>query len=188
VVPNEAAEFVDEVGLDNVGAIIDEAVFDAIKEQSGLVQAEALAQNLGELGADIFEQVVPALAPYHVAVTQVGVKDAIFDPDFIQSVKDKVIATQEAEEQENLVAAREAEKDQVVIQAQAEEQKKLIEARGEQAAITSVAAALQFSPAEYLEWLRLQRWDGVLPDTLVGDSGDLSLLLTPSIIDEGGAQ
>jgi regulator of protease activity HflC (stomatin/prohibitin superfamily) len=93
-------------------------------------------------------------------VTSVQIEDAVFDGDFIQSVKEKVIADQEVEEQRKLIEARRAEKEQITLQAEAERAR---------------AAALGLSPQEYLEWLWLQRWDGQLPQTLLSDAAEIIL-------------
>jgi hypothetical protein len=61
-----------------------------------------------------------------------------------------------------LVEAERAKKQQVELQAQAEEAR---------------ATSLGLSPAQYLDWLWLQRWNGTLPATLVGQPDGLDLLL-----------
>jgi regulator of protease activity HflC (stomatin/prohibitin superfamily) len=161
VIPGEAAEFADEVGEDNLPAIFDSVAFDAIKEQAGLVLAEALAGKLGPLGDAMTAQIAPAMEPYHVNVQRVNVQDAIFDEQFILSVKEKVIADQEAAEQEKLVLAETHKREQVAQQAAAERDR---------------ATQLGLDPEQYLDWLWLQKWNGTLPTTIVSDQAT-SLLL-----------
>jgi prohibitin 2 len=185
--PDQAAELVDMVGPYYLKQVIEPLFFDAIKEASGQClpdedgncqrTALSFATQLGDIAEDIEAIIAPQLAERGIQVISVALEDAVFDPTFIQSVKEKVIANEEAKEQENLVAARAAEKQQTILTAEAEEQKRLIEARGERQAIEDIAGALGFSPEEYLSWLQLTRWNGALPSTLVGDAGDFSILL-----------
>lgn len=153
VQPDRAAELYDDVGPDYVLAIVEPLFFDAIKEAGGQVEAEAFASNLATIANDVEAIVAPQLAQRGIQVQSVALEDAVFDPDFILSVKDKVIALQEAEEQRRLVEAERARKQQVELQAEAEEAR---------------ATSLGLTPEQYLEWLWLQRWDGILPSTLLG--------------------
>jgi regulator of protease activity HflC (stomatin/prohibitin superfamily) len=159
-VPTEAAYWYDEVGSENAPSIMESIIRDALKQQSGLREVESFAQELGPLGAEMAEQIVTEVAQYHMEVTSVQIEDAVFDGDFIQSVKEKVIADQEVEEQRKLIEARRAEKEQITLQAEAERAR---------------AAALGLSPQEYLEWLWLTRWDGQLPQTLLSDAAEIIL-------------
>lgn len=159
--PDQAAELYDEVGPEYEAAIVEPIFFDAIKEAGGQVEAEAFAQNLAKIADDIAAIVTPQLRERGIEVRSVALEDAVFDPEFIGSVKEKVIALQEAEEQRRLVEAERARKQQVELQAQAERER---------------ARQLGLDPGEYLEWMWLQRWDGTLPMTLVGDDS-VDLLL-----------
>jgi len=177
--PDLAAEVYQTVGLDYEATVIEPAVLQLVKQEVGLVKAVDFAQNRQLLSQNIQTALTEQLAVYGVVVEFVNIEDAVFDPDFIKAVKDKVIAVEEATKQENLIAAEEAKKQQVILQAEAEEQKKLIEARGAADAISSVAGALGFTTDEYLEWMLIGAWSGDLPTTLIGDAGDFSVLLQP---------
>jgi len=162
ITPDQAAEIFDAVGPEYTLRIIEPIFFDAIKEASGQRVALSFASELASIAEDIEDIVTPQLAQRGIAVHSVALEDAVFDPDFIKSVKDKVIADQEAEEQRKLVEAERAKKQQIELQAQAEQAR---------------ATSLGLNPAQYLEWLWLQRWDGALPKTLLGDSEGVILNL-----------
>ena len=159
--PDQAAELYDDIGPEYEQRVIEPVFFDAIKEAAGQRIALSFANELSNIADDIDEIVRPQLEARGIQVLSVALEDAVFDPDFIQSVKEKVIADQEAEEQRKLVEAERARKQQVELQAQAEELRRV---------------ELGFTPEQYLDWLWLQRWDGVLPQTLVDPEGT-SLLL-----------
>jgi prohibitin 2 len=160
--PTQAAELYDDVGPDFETSIIEPIFFDAVKEAGGQRVALSFAEELASIADDIDSIVTPQLAQRGIQVMSVALEDAVFDPNFIQSVKDKVIADQEAEEQRKLVEAERAKKQQVELQAEAEEAR---------------ATSLGLTPAQYLNWLYLQKWDGQLPATLVGQPDGLDLLL-----------
>jgi regulator of protease activity HflC (stomatin/prohibitin superfamily) len=172
---DQAAELYQRVGLDYATTIIQPAVLQLVKQEVGLVRAADFAINREPLARSIEGALRDQLAPFGVTVEYVNVEDAIFDPAFITAVKEKVIADEIADKERRLVLAETHKKEQVIVQAEAQEQKLLIEARGQKAAIEEVASALGFTIPEYLEWVKLGRWDGVLPSTLL--SGDASNLL-----------
>lgn len=162
VQPDQAAELYDQVGPDYEAAIIEPIFYDAVKEVGGQVVAEAFASQLAAIAEDVEDIVAPQLAERGIQVRSVALEDAVFDPDFILSVKEKVIADQEVAEQQRLVEAERAKKEQVQLQAEAEELRRV---------------ELGLTPQEYLSWLYLQRWDGSLPSTLVGASEGFEILL-----------
>ena len=176
--PDQAAELYQQVGLGYELTIIQPAVLQLVKQEVGLVLAADFAVNREPLARVIESELDDQLGPFGIVVEFVNIEDAVFDPDFIAAVKDKVIADELADKERRLIEAEAAKKEQVILQAEAEEQKRLIEARGEKAAIEEVASALSFTNEEYLEWVRLLRWDGVLPATLLGSDAS-GLLIAP---------
>ena len=155
------------------------AVLQLAKEEVGLVKAADFAINRQQLARDIEVGLTQQLSGFGIVVEYVNIEDAIFDEQFILAVKNKVIADEEAARQERLIEAERAKKEQVILQAEAEEQRRLIEARGESEAIAEVASALDFTSAEYLDWLLIGRWTGILPTTLIGDAGQFGVLIQP---------
>ncbi len=179
VAPTKAAELYQEIGT---GPVIEEvlifpAVFQFVKERVGLIKAEDFAAERGQLADDVFALLVTELEPAGLRITYVSIVDAVFDEAFMLSVKNKIIAEQAAIEEFNNIAKAANIALQVAKTAEGEEQKRLIEARGEAEAIRQVASTLGFTPAEYLAWVKVSRWDGVLPTTLLGEAGDFGLII-----------
>jgi regulator of protease activity HflC (stomatin/prohibitin superfamily) len=160
IIPDQAAEIFDKIGPEYEKRIVEPIFFDAIKEASGKVQAEAYAGELGPLADAVKDIIAPQFEQRGIQVLSVTLEDAVFDPEFVLSVKEKVIADQEVAEQQKLVEAERAVAQQVELQAGAERAR---------------ATALGLSPTEYLEWLYLQKWDGALPKTLLGDAASVIL-------------
>ncbi len=168
--PTLAAELYQEVGMDYEKILIEPAVFQFVKQEVGLILAEDFATNREVLAEAIREQLAAELGRNGIVVTYVSIVDAIFDPQFISAVKDKVIADQVADEQVRLVAAETARKNQVEQQSLAEKIRLENEGAGAAAFIAAIADALGFTPEEYLRWQLVNQWDGQMPTTVVGDS------------------
>jgi len=175
--PDQAAEIYQDIGLDYENTVIGPAVLQLVKEEVGLVKAVDFALSRQQMARDVETALTTQLNVYGIVIEFVNIEDAVFDPDFIKAVKEKVIAVEEAAEQLNLIEAERAKKQQVILQAEAQEQKRLIEARGEADAIEEVAAALGFTTGEYLDWVLINQWSGDLPTTLIGDAGEFGVLL-----------
>jgi regulator of protease activity HflC (stomatin/prohibitin superfamily) len=157
----QVAELWDATGA-NYQGIVQSVFVDAIKEASGKVKAEAFAGSLGALASEVEKIITPQLEGRGIQVRSVLLEDAVFDPEFVLSVKEKVIAEQEVAEQEKLVEAEAAKRLQVEIQAEAQRER---------------ATSLGLSPEQYLELLWLEKWGGVLPTTVLGGDEDLILNL-----------
>jgi regulator of protease activity HflC (stomatin/prohibitin superfamily) len=159
--PDLAAEVLDDIGsVDQVLPIIRALFYDAIKEAGGQAEALSLAENLGPLAAQVDTIIRPQLEAKGIEILEVAIEDAVFDEAFLLSIKEKVIADQEAEEQRRLVEAEAAKKQQVEIQAAAQQAR---------------AAQLGLSPQEYLDLLWLEKWNGTLPTTVLGSEADVIL-------------
>jgi len=166
--PSQAAELYDAVGPDYTQSVVVPIFYDAIKEaggacepdEQGVCQRTALsfAVELNSIALDIEDIIVPQLASRGIIVDSVALEDAVFDPAFIESVKNKVIANQKAEEENNLVAAETAKLAQAELKAQQER---------------AIRDELDLTPEQYLIYLQLQKWNGQFPDTFFGDLNGL---------------
>jgi regulator of protease activity HflC (stomatin/prohibitin superfamily) len=164
VVPGSAAELFQEVGHDYVETIITPAAFQASTEAAGAIEATAIAVSRAELADSILGILTPQLASHGIVVEFVAVKDAVFDGEFLASVKAKVIATQRAIESERLVVVAENEALQAIETATGLAQSIIITANARDAE----QELLDMSATEYV-WFTT--WDGKLPATwLSGDS------------------
>lgn len=174
--PSRAAELYRDVGPDYAQTIIMPALFQQTKAAVGRVHAEDFAANRTELADEIRSAIASQVGHYGIVIEYVNIEDAIFDPAFILAVKNKVIASQTAEEQRRLVRAEKYKKQQAIVQAEAKAQSILIEAKAQARANALVAKSLT---NELLQWRSINEWDGVLPQTLVtGSEGTPILLVT----------
>lgn len=158
------------------------------EEKAKVVLASSSAMSLIEtrsgLSANVEEAIKGAVGQYYIDITMVAVTDITFSEAFENTVEDKMIA-----EQEKLKA--EYEKEKAIIQAEQELEvaKKAAEAQLEkakkEAEATEVKAeaeanALQIVQEAWdaipenvrqvmLQEMAIEKWNGELPDTMVGD-------------------
>jgi len=175
--PNQAAEVFRDIGKNYELAIIEPAVLQISKRQIGLVEAIDFPGQREAISGAIADELATRLGQRGIEVTFVSIQDNIFDPDFVAAVLAKEIADEKAAESQRLVAVAENEAEQVRERAAGDADAAALQGAGQAEAIDAVAAALGFTPEQYLSWLQLQVWDGRLPSTLVNPDGNIDLLL-----------
>ena len=174
--PTWAAELYRDIGKDYERAVIEPAVLQIAKAAIGQINAEDFARNRAVLALIIRDILAEALDQEGIVIVYVAVSDSIFDPLWVNSVRDKVIADQEAQEQERLVAARKAEADQAIATAEGVREAAILVGDGIAEANRLIDASLT---ENVLRWQALVSWTGHLPDTYIGGAelADLPALL-----------
>jgi regulator of protease activity HflC (stomatin/prohibitin superfamily) len=131
--------------------------------------AMEIIANRGAITPEVQEAVEAAIGEqYPVAITKVAISNIDFSDAFEQAVEEKMIA-----EQNKLKADYENEKKVATAKANAEAKK--IEAEGEAEANRLLENSLT---ENVLRDKYLDKWDGKLPSTMVGD--DTSLMVSPN--------
>lgn len=172
---SHASNVIDEIGSDYPMWM--ETIFrDVIREVAGDHDAPDFGTDIDVIAREM-EQAIQARVAPRFNIVSVNIEDAIFEEPFLTAVRDEEVAEREADEQENLVRAREAEKRQRVIAAEAAAEEARLFGVGERDRIAQIAEALEFTSEEYLRWLLLNQWNGQLPNTLLGEGGDLGIIL-----------
>ena len=171
--PTRAAELFQDVGLDYAKVILDPAAFQGTTQAAGSIIAENIARSRAQLAFDILSIILPRAEEHGIVVEYVAIRDAVFDEEFIASVKAKVIADQKAEESLRLVKVAQHNAEAIRRTASGDADALALLGKGESEAIEAVASALSFTASEYLLWQRLNTWDGMLPTTVLGTSADV---------------
>lgn len=135
------------------------------KDAIGKVKAEQLVQSRADVTAEIQQSLTDILDDYGIIVTAFAIENLSFDSAFEESIQAKVIAEQDALKMENKTKEKEEEAKQVVIAAQAEADSVRIAAEAQAAAIALIQEQLQNSP-NYIDYLTIERWNGVLPQVI----------------------
>lgn len=167
--PNSVNVLYQEVGLDYEGRIIQPAVEEVVKQITAKYNAEELITKRPLVKADIETEITARLNPYNILTDAISITDFQFSPLFSQAIESKVEAEQKALKAENDLRRIEVEARQQEQQAKGIAAANVAEAAGEAEAIKIINEALAQNP-NYLEWLKVQAWDGKLP-LVVGESG-----------------
>lgn len=163
------SEIIRTIGIPNVETkLLVPNVAKIAKNEIGKVKAEDLVQSRSEVQNAIYESLKETLEPSGIVVTAFAIENLSFDEAFEQSIQAKVIAAQDALKMQNKTAEKQEEAKQKVIAAQAEADSQKIKADAEAYAIQAVQEQLTKSPS-YIDYLKVNRWDGVLPQAIGND-------------------
>ncbi len=159
-------EIIRSIGINNVETkLLVPNVAKISKDEIGKVKAEDLVQNRSDVQNAIYESLKRTLEPQGIIVTAFAIENLAFEDAFEQSIQAKVIAAQDALKMQNKTAEREEEAKQKVIAAQAEADSQKIKADAEAYSIKAVQEQLAKSP-NYIDYLRIENWNGVLPQAI----------------------
>ena len=167
--PNSVNYLYKEVGLDYENRIIQPTVEEVVKQVTANYNAEELITKRPQVKQDIQNEITERLADFNITTEIVSITDFQFSILFAQAIEAKVEAEQRALQAENDLKRIEVEARQFEAQAIGIAQANIAEAAGEAEAINIINQALANNPF-YLEWLKTQQWDGVLP-LVVGEGG-----------------
>ena len=160
------ADIIRTIGISNVESkLLVPNVAKISKDEIGKVKAEDLVQNRSTVQNAIYNSLKETLESQGIVVTAFAIENLSFDDAFEQSIQAKVIAAQDALKMQNKTAEKEEEAKQKVIAAQAEADSQKIKADAEAYAIEAVQKQLTQSP-NYLEYMKIMNWDGVLPQAI----------------------
>jgi len=158
-----------EVGLDYESRIIQPAIEEVVKQVTANYNAEELITKRPLVKSDIEIEIGKRLTEYNIQTDVVSITDFQFSVLFAQAIESKVEAEQKAFKAENDLRRIQVEALQSEAIAQGEAKANIAQAEGEALAIRIINQALASNPF-YLEWLKIQAWDGVLP-LVVGQDG-----------------
>jgi prohibitin 2 len=145
-----------DIGRDWEQKLIPQVVLGTLKEVVGKWDAVDLISNRDKAASTAFESIRTNLAERNVEVSRFEITDIAYTSEFENSVEQKVIAQQKAIEEQNRTKQIEEQARQKVLSAEAEA--KSIQIR---------AQALEQN-AKLVEWEAVQKWNGVLPQYMLG--------------------
>ena len=157
-----------DIGRDWEQKLIPQVVLGTLKEVVGKWDAVDLIANRDKAGNTAFEAIRENLADRNVEVSRFEITDIAYTREFENSVEQKVIAQQKAIEEQNRTKQIEEQARQKVLSAEAEA--KSIQIR---------AQALERN-AKLVEWEAVQKWNGVLPQYMLGGGAVPFINLNPS--------
>jgi prohibitin 2 len=158
-----------EIGLDYENRVIQPAIEETVKQVTANYNAEELITKRPLVKSDIENAIRERLTQFDVITEVISITDFEFSVLFNKAIESKVEAEQNALRAENDLRRIEVEARQHEASAIGIANANIAQANGEAEAIAIINQALTNNP-EYLEWLKIQNWDGVLP-LVVGEGG-----------------
>lgn len=162
---NALARLYKEVGMDYESKLIAPAIQESVKAATALFTAEELITKRSEVGAKIEENLTAQLAQGYFTLENVSIVNFDFSPQFNEAIERKVTAEQDALASKNKLEQTRYEAEQKVVSATAEAESIRIQAQ----------SVSQQGGADYVKLQWVQKWDGKLPTTMLGD--DTSVIL-----------
>jgi prohibitin 2 len=146
-----------DIGVEWEQRLIPQVVLGTLKEVVGKWDAVDLIANRDKAGQTAYEAIQSNLAERNVEVSRFEITDITYTHEFENSVEQKVIAQQKAIEEQNRTKQIEEQARQKVLSAEAEAKSMQIRAE-----------ALEQN-AKLVEWEAVQKWNGVLPQYMLGN-------------------
>ena len=139
---------------------ISPAIHESIKASTAQFTAEELVTKRTDVREEITKLMKDKLITRGIIIEAVSITDITFSKSFTKAIEAKVTAEQDALAAENKLAQVEFERDQRIAQAE-----------GEAKAIEIQANAINAQGgAEYVNLKAIEKWDGRLPVTMMGDA------------------
>ncbi|HEX2473076.1 MAG TPA: prohibitin family protein [Nitrososphaera sp.] len=177
--PDTAQILFQQLGFDYSNRVVSPAIQESVKQVTARFNAENLITNRETVKSEIENQIKQRLAAYNVEVETISITEFQFSEQFRRAVEAKVEAEQRALQANNELRRIEIEAQQAeakaigerqanIARAEGVRQANVLQAQGEAEAIRIIDVQLRENP-RYLEWLKTQAWDGVLPLVTGGD-------------------
>ena len=177
--PEKVVEIYTNVGYDNFQQrLIIPAIYESVKSAISKFNAEELITKREEVRGVIFDNLNGALARYNVRLDSLQIADLNFSQRFNNAIEEKMIAEQEALKAKNVLERVRTEAEQQLARANASAEAKVLLAEAEAKSIKLQADVIKENGGnQYLLLKAIEKWDGRLPTTLLGDTDKLSTLL-----------
>jgi regulator of protease activity HflC (stomatin/prohibitin superfamily) len=156
-----------DIGREWEQKLIPQVVLGTLKEVVGKWDAVDLISNRDKAANTAFDQIRSNLAERNVELSRFEITDIAYTREFENSVEQKVIAQQKAIEEQNRTKQIEEQARQKVLSAEAEAKSMQIRAQ-----------ALEQN-AKLVQWEAVQKWNGVLPQYMLGSGATPFINLNP---------
>jgi prohibitin 2 len=156
-----------DIGREWETRLIPQVVLGTLKEVVGKWDAVDLIANRDKAATTAYDSIRRILAERNVEISRFEITDIAYTREFENSVEQKVIAQQRAIEEQNRTKQIEEQARQKVLSAEAEAKSMQIRAE-----------ALEQN-AKLVEWEAVQKWNGVLPQYMLGSGATPFINLNP---------
>ena len=162
----QLSNLIRNIGINNVETkLVIPQMMSIVKNEIGQFKAEELIQNRTVVQENIETKIAESLGKDGIIVTSFALENVDFEDGFEEAVRAKVVAEQEALKMQNKTVEKEELARQTVIEAQAKADSQKLEADAQAYSIKVVQDQLSTSP-EYLEYAKIQKWNGQFPQVM----------------------
>lgn len=140
---------------------------EAVRSVIAKYKADELITKRAEVSSLIQEKLQNKLNEFWLLVTDINIQDVTFSEKFNESIEAKVKAEQDALAKRNELEKTKYEAEQQVVRAKAE---------AETIRIQAEAIKSQWW-SEYVQMKRIEKWNGVLPQTQLGSNSNTMMML-----------
>lgn len=174
-----------DVGLKYEDTILHPAIEESAKSVMAKYRAEELIQKRSEVSSAIRDEISSKVGEYGIVIDEFNITNFCFSSAFDEAIEQKLVAEQNkikaATENEQRVAAAQADAAEAKARAEGEAESQRIKAEGEALAIKAKADAQaeanrvinESITNELIDYNRIQKWNGQLPDVMTGSEGDV---------------
>ncbi|MRN69463.1 MAG: prohibitin family protein, partial [Nitrosopumilales archaeon] len=150
--------------------IIAPTIQESVKASVAKFNAEELITKRAIAKGVIAQTIGSTLSARNIVVETVFITDFAFSQAFAGQIESKVVAFQKFLTEQNNLKAVQVIANQTVVQAEATARANVAKANGESQAIKVITVQLKQSP-DYLQWLSINRWNGIMPYALASGGG-----------------
>lgn len=167
--PNSAHIVFQQVGGDWAAKLIGQVVLEEMKREVGQHEAVDLISQRDTAARTIEKNVTALLARRNVIVTGFQLTNIDYTNEFEHAVEAKVIAQQNAIEEQNRTVQVREKANQQIETAKGNAESTILNAKAEAESIEIRARALERN-AKLVEWEAVQKWNGTLPQYMMGNA------------------
>jgi regulator of protease activity HflC (stomatin/prohibitin superfamily) len=167
--PTKAHIVFQQVGADWATKLVGQVVFEEMKREVGQHEAVDLISQRDQAARTIEKNVTGLLARRNVIVTGFQLTNIDYTTEFEHAVEAKVIAQQNAIEEQNRTVQVREKANQQIETAKGNAESTILNAKAEAESIEIRARALERN-AKLVEWEAVQKWNGTLPQYMMGSS------------------
>lgn len=150
--------FQKEVGWSYQETLLKPQTIEALKAAAAQFKAENIIRERAKLKEQIVHELQSRMGRYYITITDVALTDFGFSQDYAKAIEQKQVAEQKVQQAEY-------ERQEAVTRAAA----RVAAAKGESEANALLAKSVQQSP-EVLQLKWIDKWNGVLPVTMLSDA------------------
>jgi regulator of protease activity HflC (stomatin/prohibitin superfamily) len=167
--PTKAHIVFQQVGADWAAKLIGQVVLEEMKREVGQHEAVDLISQRDAAARTIEKNVTSLLARRNVIVTGFQLTNIDYTTEFEHAVEAKVIAQQNAIEEQNRTVQVREKANQQIETAKGNAESTILNAKAEAESIEIRARALERN-AKLVEWEAVQKWNGTLPQYMMGSA------------------